>query len=115
MLNLFQHHTCWYNVMRSRNKFGMTLLLDRNYYLRAMNIKIADLEFEPLIPYETIQKITAEIAAQLNVDYADKSPIFVGVLNGAFMFIADLLKEVTIPCEVAFTKLSTYHGGLKSS
>lgn len=80
-----------------------------------MNIKIADLEFEPLIPFETIQKRIAEIAQQLNADYADKAPVFVGVLNGAFMFMADLLKEVTIPCEVAFTKLSTYHGGLKST
>ena len=58
-----------------------------------MNIKIADLEFEPLIAYETIQKRTAEIAAQLNADYADKAPIFVGVLNGAFMFFADLLNH----------------------
>lgn len=80
-----------------------------------MNIKIADLEFEPLISYETIQQRIAEIARQLNTDYAGKAPVFVGVLNGAFMFMADLLKEVTIPCEVAFTKLSTYHGGLKST
>jgi len=80
-----------------------------------MNIKIADLAFEPLIPYETIQQRITEIAQQLNTDYANKAPIFVGVLNGAFMFMADLLKEVTIPCEAAFTKLSTYHGGLKST
>lgn len=80
-----------------------------------MNIKIADLEFEPLISYETIQQRITEIARQLNAGYADKAPIFVGVLNGAFMFMADLLKEVTIPCEVAFTKLSSYHGGLKTS
>jgi hypoxanthine phosphoribosyltransferase len=80
-----------------------------------MNIKIADLEFEPLIPYETIQKRIVEIAQQLNADYADKSPVFVGILNGAFMFMADLLKEINVPCEVAFAKLSSYHGGLKSS
>jgi len=78
-------------------------------------MKIADLEFEPLIPYETIEKRVKEIAGQLNADYADKSPIFVGILNGGFMFMADLVKEVTVPCEVAFTKLSSYHGGLKST
>lgn len=80
-----------------------------------MNIKIADLEFEPLISYDTIQQRIAEIAGELNIEYADRSPIFVGVLNGAFMFMADLLKEINVPCEVAFTKLSSYHGGLKSS
>jgi hypoxanthine phosphoribosyltransferase len=78
-------------------------------------MKIADLEFEPLIPYDAIEKRVKEIAIQLNTDYADKSPIFVGVLNGCFMFMADLLKEITVPCEVAFTKLSSYHGGLTSS
>jgi hypoxanthine phosphoribosyltransferase len=78
-------------------------------------MKIADLEFEPSIPYETIEKRVNEIAAQLNTDYADKTPIFVGVLNGCFMFMADLMKEVTIPCEVAFTKLSSYHGGVTST
>lgn len=78
-------------------------------------MKIADLEFEPLIPYEDIEKRVKEIAAELNADYADKSPIFVGILNGCFMFMADLLKEITISCEVAFTKLSSYHGGLEST
>ena len=78
-------------------------------------MKIADLEFEPLIPYDDIEKRVKEIAAELNTDYADKTPIFVGILNGSFMFMADLLKEITVPCEVAFTKLSSYHGGLEST
>jgi hypoxanthine phosphoribosyltransferase len=78
-------------------------------------MKIADLEFEPLIPYLDIEKRVKEIAEELNADYADKTPIFVGILNGCFMFMADLLKEITVPCEVAFTKLSSYHGGLEST
>jgi len=78
-------------------------------------MKIADLEFEPLIPYDDIEKRVREIAAELNTDYADKLPLFVGILNGSFMFMADLLKEVTVPCEVAFTKLSSYHGGLETT
>jgi len=80
-----------------------------------MNIKIADLEFEPLISAKEIQARTKEIARLLNKDYADKAPIFVGVLNGCFMFMADLLKQINVPCEVAFTKLSSYHGGISSS
>jgi len=78
-------------------------------------MKIADLEFEPLIAYSEIEKRTKELAAQLNEDFAGKFPIFVGVLNGSFLFMADLLKELTMPCEVAFTKVSSYHGGLKST
>ena len=80
-----------------------------------MKIKIADLEFEPLISAETIQTRTTEIAAELNSEYLDKTPIFVGVLNGCFMFMTDIIKQITIPCEVAFTKLSSYHGGVSST
>ena len=80
-----------------------------------MNVKIADLEFEPLIAAGAIQTRIKEIAAELNRDYTDKAPVFVGVLNGCFMFMADLLKEITVPCEVAFTKLSSYHGGVSST
>jgi hypoxanthine phosphoribosyltransferase len=80
-----------------------------------MNVKIADLEFEPLITADAIQNRIKEIAADLNNDYADKTPVFVGVLNGCFMFMADLLKQVTVPAEVAFTKLSSYHGGVTTT
>lgn len=80
-----------------------------------MKIKIADLEFEPIISYEDIQTHIKEIAVKLNVEYEDKAPMFVGVLNGCFLFMADLVKEITIPCEVAFTKLSSYQGGISST
>lgn len=80
-----------------------------------MNIKIADLEFEPLISGEAIQARTKEIAAQLNTEYQNKAPVFVGVLNGCFMFMADLLRQINVPCEVAFTKLSSYHGGISTT
>ena len=80
-----------------------------------MNIKIADLEFEPLLTYEAIQTRTKQIAKQLNKDYDNKKPIVVGVLNGCFLFMADLVKNITIPCEVAFTKLSSYHGGVSTT
>ncbi len=80
-----------------------------------MNIKIADLEFEPHISPEEIQIRIKQIAARLNADYKDKTPIFVGVLNGCFMFMADLVRHIDVPCETAFTKLSSYHGGTTSS
>lgn len=80
-----------------------------------MNIKIADLEFEPLVSYEAIQTRVKQIAKQINKDYENKDPMLVGVLNGCFLFMSDMVKQVTIPCEVAFTKLSSYHGGLETS
>lgn len=80
-----------------------------------MNVKVVDLEFEPLITQETIQKRVAVIAGEINKEYKDKLPVFLGVLNGSFLFIADLMKEVTIPCEVTFTKLASYFGGTSSS
>jgi hypoxanthine phosphoribosyltransferase len=78
-------------------------------------MKIADLDFEPLIPSKTIEDRVKAIGAQLNADYKNTKPVFVGVLNGSFMFIADLIKEIDIPCEITFTKLASYYGGTAST
>ena len=80
-----------------------------------MKTKIADLEFEPLIKAKAIEERIKTIGQQLNVDYQHTIPVFVGVLNGSFLFIADLIKQIDIPCEVTFTKLASYYGGTKSS
>ncbi|WP_183561722.1 hypoxanthine phosphoribosyltransferase [Mucilaginibacter sp. SP1R1] len=79
-----------------------------------MKIKIADLEFEPLINEDLIIERTKAIGQQLNADYLQSIPVFVGVLNGSFLFIADLIKQINIPCEIAFTKLASYYGGTTS-
>lgn len=80
-----------------------------------MKTKVADLEFEKLIDQNAIQKRIAELAVHLNDDYEGLTPIFIGVLNGSFLFIADLIKHITIPCEVTFTKLASYYGGTATS
>ena len=80
-----------------------------------MNVQIADLEFEPLLNYDALQTRIKQIAKQLNKDYENQTPMFVGVLNGCFLFMADLFKEIKVPCEVAFTKLSSYHGGISTT
>ncbi len=80
-----------------------------------MNLTIDDKTFEPFIEYDMIEKRIRLLGIQMNVDYEHKTPIFIGALNGAFMFMADLLKEVSIPCETAFVKISSYHGGTESS
>jgi len=79
-----------------------------------MKIKIADLEFEPLISEKLIVERTKAIGQRLNADYQNSIPVFVGVLNGSFLFIADLIKQIEGPCEIAFTKLASYYGGTTS-
>lgn len=71
-------------------------------------IKIADKEFEILLENDNIAKRTRLIGIQINVDYEKKCPIFIGVLNGSFLFMADLVKEVTLECEMAFIRVSSY-------
>lgn len=71
-------------------------------------VKIGNNVFIPLIQEEKIIKRVKEIAEQISLDYAEKKPVFIGVLNGAFMFLADLIRNVTIDCEVDFFKLSSY-------
>ena len=80
-----------------------------------MKITIEDKNFETFIEYEMIEKRIRLMGIQLNLDYEDKVPVFIGVLNGAFMFLADLMKEIHIGCEITFVKLASYHGGTKSS
>jgi hypoxanthine phosphoribosyltransferase len=79
-----------------------------------MKIQIADLAFEPLIKADAIEKRVKAIGGQLNADYQHCVPVFVGVLNGSFLFIADLIKQINIPCEITFTKLASYYGGTTS-
>ena len=80
-----------------------------------MKTRIADLEFEPLIEAKAIEERIKAIGLRLNEDYRHCVPVFVGVLNGSFLFIADLIKQIDIPCEITFTKLASYYGGTKSS
>jgi len=75
-----------------------------------MVIKLHDTYFEPFLNEEEIQGAVAKIAREIAEDYKDEVPIFVGVLNGAFMFVSDLMKAYPYPCEVTFVKLSSYRG-----
>jgi len=73
-------------------------------------VEVADKKFELLIENDNINKRTRLIGIQMNVDYENRCPIFIGVLNGSFLFMADLLKEIEIPCEVGFIRVSSYKG-----
>ena len=73
-------------------------------------IHIKDKDFKVSIPEEEILKQVDRIAAEINRDLAGKNPLFLSVLNGAFMFTSDLMKRITIPCEISFVKLASYQG-----
>ena len=73
-------------------------------------IKINDKRFKISIPEAEIQNRIKAVAAQISKDMEGKNPLFLGVLNGAFMFAADLMRAMTIPCEISFVKLASYQG-----
>jgi len=77
-------------------------------------IKLHDKLFKPFLKEEEIQLAIKRIAAEIARDYKDEVPIFVGVLNGAFMFISDLLKYYPYPCEVSFVKFNFLDSALKN-
>lgn len=79
-----------------------------------MRIEIDEKIFELMLEYEQIKKRIRLIGIQLNVDYENRIPIFIGVLNGSFMFLADLIKEVGISSEITFVKISSYDGDKSS-
>jgi hypoxanthine phosphoribosyltransferase len=71
-------------------------------------IKIGKDEFKPFLSEEQIQKRVKELAEQISNDYKSSVPIFIGVLNGSFLFLSDLIRYVTVDCEIDFFKLSSY-------
>ncbi len=73
-------------------------------------VKVKDKTFRTFIPEAEIQQKVKAVAERLNKDMADKNPLFLAVLNGSFMFAADLMRYVTIPCEMSFVKLASYEG-----
>lgn len=73
-------------------------------------IKVRDKTFQPFIPADQIQLRVRELARQINGDYAGKSPLFIAILNGSFMFAADLFKHLEIDCSVSFVKVASYKG-----
>lgn len=74
-------------------------------------VKLHDKEFRVSIPAEKIQEAIAKMAVNINNDYQKKdTPLFISILNGSFMFTADLFKHIDFVCEVTFLKLTSYKG-----
>jgi len=91
----------------------------RNYFvilcqinkIQAMStVKIIDKTFKTSISESEIKERVKAVAARISQDMEGKNPLLLGVLNGSFIFAADLMREITIPCEISFVKLASYQG-----
>ena len=71
-------------------------------------IKLKDKSFKKIIDHEQVFKRVKEMAEDINRDYEDKNPLFIGILNGAFMFASDLMKQIDIDAEITFIKVNSY-------
>ncbi len=80
-------------------------------YPRMKNVTIHDKEFELFITYEKIRSIVEEMAEKMNNDFKDKNPLFLCILNGSFMFAAEVFKRISLlDAEISFIKLASYSG-----
>ena len=87
------------------------VILYQNSYISQMStVKIKDKTFKTYISEDEIKERIKKLAARINEDMAGKNPLFLAVLNGSFIFAADLMREITIPCEISFVKLASYQG-----
>ena len=73
-------------------------------------VNVNNREFVIYISADEIKKEISRMAAEINEEYKDKRPLFIAILNGSFIFAADLFKEITIECEISFIKLASYKG-----
>lgn len=73
-------------------------------------IKVHDKEFVPYLTAKEIAEQVTRVAEEINRDYRDKKPLFIAILNGAFIFAADIFKQITGEAEIAFIKLASYKG-----
>jgi len=73
-------------------------------------VKLHDLEFEPYISEEEIMQVIEGISEKINQDFANEKPVFLGVLNGSFMFASEIIKRFQGDCEISFVKMGSYEG-----
>ena len=84
----------------------VTLLFKNDIFV----IQVLDKSFDIFIPKDEIERKVQALASTINTDYKGKKVVFVAVLNGAFMFSSDLLKNIDLECEITFVKMSSYQG-----
>lgn len=89
----------------------MQKIYNLQYSTRSMDkVQVLDREFTMSIPETKILQRVAEVASKISADLKDENPLFLAVLNGSFVFAADLLRNVDIPCEITFVRMASYQG-----
>jgi hypoxanthine phosphoribosyltransferase len=73
-------------------------------------VKVKDKEFESFIPAAEIDTLVKGLADRINEDFKGKNPLFLAILNGSFVFAADLMRKISIPCNISFVKFASYSG-----
>ncbi len=73
-------------------------------------IRLHDKHFRPHIGAEQLNQAVQQVAQKISEDYKGKNPLFLGILNGSFLFVADLLRQVDLECEISFLKVASYEG-----
>ena len=91
--------------MSNPNSVSLRIILN----LKIM-IQLHDKQFVPFISANEIDFAITKLAAQIQDDFADETPVFVGVLNGSFMVVSDLMKKYKKLCEITFIKMASYEG-----
>ena len=74
------------------------------------SVTVNNLIFDEYLSKEEIAQLVAKVAERINTDYANRSPLFICVLNGAFIYASDLFKQITLPAEITFVRLKSYEG-----
>ena len=78
-------------------------------------VQVRELIFEKFIGKEEIDAAVQKVADDINRDYEGKNPLLLAILNGAFIFASDLMRKITIPCEISFVKFASYSGTMTTS
>ena len=87
------------------------LAIYKNQILQMKKVKILDKEFQLYIPYEKLRSVVEKMAEKMNEELANKDPLFLCILNGSFMFAAELFKRIDfVESEISFVKLASYEG-----
>jgi hypoxanthine phosphoribosyltransferase len=100
--------------LQLQNSLNSNIALRSEHYMRKL-FRINDDIFEFYLSEKIIQTKITQIARKINNEYRNKVPVFIGILNGSFIFMADLLRSINLDCEVEFLKLSSYGHSKKSS
>jgi len=83
--------------------------------LNMKKVQVQELFFEKFISTEEIEAAVQKVADEINRDYDGKNPLLLAILNGSFIFASDLMRKLTIPCEISFVKFASYDGTLTTS